>query len=297
MKIRKAGYLYIIVTIFIAMAGVNTGNNMVYLIASFLLAYMALSGWIAQMNLARLEVEIITPQECFARTPIPIIVKIHNRKSFLPSFFLTTKMHILGKEKAEIWFLHVPARDTVSGMAEIKINRRGVVGIDSIIIQSGFPFNFFDRYQVIKIKREMFLFPRPERCNSDMITVEGNCGRGGSGLGVPNYDDMYSIREYIAGDPPKFINWKATAKTDKIKVNELGTETPESLILNLTNIPPSQIERTLSCCTYLVLKLTEKGVPIGIKTNRTFIQPATGKNHRRKLLRTLALYDDGQNGY
>jgi len=43
-KINKAGYIYILLTILVGFSAVNTANNLVYIIASALLSYMLVSG-------------------------------------------------------------------------------------------------------------------------------------------------------------------------------------------------------------------------------------------------------------
>jgi disulfide bond formation protein DsbB len=43
-KITSSGLIYILITIVLSVAAINTGNNLLYIISSLLLALMAISG-------------------------------------------------------------------------------------------------------------------------------------------------------------------------------------------------------------------------------------------------------------
>ncbi|NIQ94316.1 MAG: hypothetical protein GWN87_08975, partial [Desulfuromonadales bacterium] len=53
-------------TLLLGFAAVNTGNNLLYLMVSALLGFMAVSGLIGRYNLARLRVEFAAPPEIYA---------------------------------------------------------------------------------------------------------------------------------------------------------------------------------------------------------------------------------------
>ncbi len=66
-KVTKAGPIYIFLTLFIGVAAGNTGNNMLYLITSFMLAVMALSGLSSFINLLGLEFVFCPKEEIYAQ--------------------------------------------------------------------------------------------------------------------------------------------------------------------------------------------------------------------------------------
>jgi len=58
LKLTKAGFFYTIITIFIGISAVNTGNNLLYVAVSFLLSFMWLSGIFARLNLKGIKVSL-----------------------------------------------------------------------------------------------------------------------------------------------------------------------------------------------------------------------------------------------
>ena len=68
-KITASGYIYIVVTILISVAAINTGNNLLYIISSLMLALMAISGIASLFNLFFIEISLRPPEEVFAGIP------------------------------------------------------------------------------------------------------------------------------------------------------------------------------------------------------------------------------------
>ncbi len=85
-KITKAGWIYIGLTIFLGVAAVNTGNNLVYLIVSAMLSFMGISGFFGRKNIDKLQIEPEFPEEIYAGVETPVRIVIKNQKRFLPSF-------------------------------------------------------------------------------------------------------------------------------------------------------------------------------------------------------------------
>lgn len=292
MKINKAGHLYIGTTILIALAGVNTGNNLVYLTASFLLAYMLISGWLAQLNLRGITVNVRYPDEIFANVTFPLFVHIRNTKKFIPSFFLNVEIGNTGR-----FLLWLPSGSKKTLTIYTVYPQRGVNYIPAPRISSSFPFNFFTRVRYAGDPSEVIVFPEPRKCSLvEALSVTGTEENARTLDRTYDFEDLVSIRNYLPGDPLKLINWKATAKTGELKVNEFDTGTPGSFILDLVGIPGDYREEVLGCYTYLTLELSRLAIPLGIKTSALFIPPGTGKNHIRKILQILATYDEAETG-
>lgn len=270
----------------IALAGVNTGNNLVYLMASFLLAYMLLSGWLAQVNLKGLVINVWYPETVFADMQFPIFAEIYNTKRFVPSFFL--KVRVADYER---FIFTIGPREKIRLTFYMVCSRRGINNISEPRVFSSFPFNFFTRMRPIGNPDQVLAFPRPKPCHIyEIKNLDDDTSRQGYEKTM-DYEDLISIRNYIPGDPWKLINWKATAKTDDLKVNELDTRRQDYIILDLTNISSTELEAILSCYTFIVLKLS-KEVLIGLKGHNIFIPPNIGRDHENRILTILALYDD-----
>ncbi|CAD7771508.1 MAG: hypothetical protein KIIPBIDF_00264 [Candidatus Methanoperedenaceae archaeon GB50] len=70
-KITKPGIFFVALTIMLGVAAVNTGNNLIYLIAALMLSLMALSGLSSFLNLVGLDFKIEVPRRnlCLQTSP------------------------------------------------------------------------------------------------------------------------------------------------------------------------------------------------------------------------------------
>ena len=84
-RIKRAGWAYITLTLLIGIAAINTGNNLIYLIEAALLSFLAVSGFLGRINLSGLKLEIVFPDEIYARKAIPLQVNPFNPRLIIPA--------------------------------------------------------------------------------------------------------------------------------------------------------------------------------------------------------------------
>jgi uncharacterized protein (DUF58 family) len=282
-EILKAGYLYIILTILLGIAGVNTGNNLIYLIVSAMLSFMGLSGYLGKINLKKLDIELTFPEEIFAKTETPIVVKINNKKRFFSSFLLKISI----KDKS-ILIPFVDNNSEVERHINILFPKRGKYKIEEIEICSVFPFNFFKRCVYKEINKEILVYPHPKKCkylgfSNKHSKYKGDIysqQKGSSG-------DIIGIRDYTTGDSLRLIHWKATAKTGELKTKELSDNQFEPILIDLEELN-GNLEDKISCATFLILKSFKSLQPFGLKFKNNIFKPEFSLKQKVKLLKFLA---------
>jgi uncharacterized protein (DUF58 family) len=85
-EVTKAGVVYVLVTVVIGIAALNTGNNLLYIVVAAMLAAILVSGVVSALVLRRLELEVRLPEHVFAGRPVAGRVVLRNPRRFLPSF-------------------------------------------------------------------------------------------------------------------------------------------------------------------------------------------------------------------
>ena len=85
-EVTRAGVVYVLVTLVIGIAALNTGNNLLYIVVAAMLAAILVSGIVSAMVLRWLELDIRLPQHVFAGRPVPGRIVLRNPRRFLPSF-------------------------------------------------------------------------------------------------------------------------------------------------------------------------------------------------------------------
>src|SRR5208282_4454491 len=88
-EFTREGVLYLIIIAVIAIAALNTGNNLLFLILASLLAAILVSGILSQIVLSQLELDFVLPDHVFAEQPMISRLTVNNLKWIFPSFSVT----------------------------------------------------------------------------------------------------------------------------------------------------------------------------------------------------------------
>lgn len=84
--VTRAGIIYVLVTLVIGIAALNTGNNLLYIVVAAMLAAILVSGWVSAIVLRYLELDVRLPEHVFAGRPTRGRIVLHNPRRYLPSF-------------------------------------------------------------------------------------------------------------------------------------------------------------------------------------------------------------------
>src|ERR1700684_4040006 len=85
-EVTKAGVVYVLVTMVIGIAALNTGNNLLYIVVAAMLAAILVSGLVSALGLRHLQLDVRRPENVFAGQSVAGRVALRNPRRFLPSF-------------------------------------------------------------------------------------------------------------------------------------------------------------------------------------------------------------------
>lgn len=277
-KITKSGYIYIIMTVVLSVGAVNTGNNLLYLMASLTLALMILSGLTSFWNLFFLEILLIAPKEIFAEIPAPFRLVVDKKRG--SSFFLSFETRF-----------GAARRPIVRGQSEealwLTFPNRGVASIEKMRVHSGFPLGFIRRFKIFATSMEVPVYPRPmvrslpplagrSHANEMGVTRHGELG-----------DEMRDLRDYRQSDPLKWVDWKATARKGQTMVRDFFYVEGDTLTLDLSR-RDGPWEKRLSEACYLILEGHKKALSLSLILPDRKIDAGKGEGHKRRLMEALA---------
>jgi uncharacterized protein (DUF58 family) len=84
--VTRAGLIYILISVVIGIAAINTGNNLLYVVVAALLSAILVSGVASAFVLRSLELDVHLPEHVFAARPLLARLLLRNTSSWLPSF-------------------------------------------------------------------------------------------------------------------------------------------------------------------------------------------------------------------
>src|SRR6202140_5354971 len=149
-KITCEGWYYMGGILLIALAALNTGNNLLFLILASLIAAILMSGILSSITLSGVAMRLELPEHIFAGQGVRGRIELENEKVRLPSFSLggeaaPTKGAPAALLETPVYFPYLPKRSHVSQGVPITFARRGAYRQDAFRIVTRFPFGFLQK--------------------------------------------------------------------------------------------------------------------------------------------------------
>jgi uncharacterized protein (DUF58 family) len=222
-KLTKEGLTFILLSLAIGAAAVNTGNNVLYLIFSLMLGLIVISGIISKTILSGLIPRIEFPDHLFSGVQNVCYVVVSNSKRWLPSIGIRFGMSGPNFPSLGRPFFFISPGSEASGFVSVVFPNRGVFEVGEIALQTHFPFSFFIKIQRFVSQQKVRVYPRIFRFPEEAVLkfTEGTM------LDSPYRGDsqqLLHLREYMPQDSSKRIHWKASARSDKLVVKEFQKE-------------------------------------------------------------------------
>ncbi len=99
-EVTRAGIVYVLVTLVIGIAALNTGNNLLYIVVAAMLAAILVSGVVSAWVLRWLQLDVRLPEHVFAGRAVLGRIVLYNPRRFLPSFSIRVVSTLRKKTKA-----------------------------------------------------------------------------------------------------------------------------------------------------------------------------------------------------
>ncbi len=84
--VTRAGMIYILISVVIGIAAINTGNNLLYVVVAALLSAILVSGVASALVLRSLSLDVQLPEHVFCGRPMLARLLLRNASTWLPSF-------------------------------------------------------------------------------------------------------------------------------------------------------------------------------------------------------------------
>lgn len=267
-------------------AAMNTGNNLLHLLASLLLALVVVSGVLSEQSMRQLRLSAVVPEEIYAGRPALLGVRVVNRKRWLPSYSIT-----LRAGDRRLYLDRLAAGEATLLTWESIFAARGRVELPGVRLTTRFPFGLFVKTGRPIPVGEAIVFPavRPIDPAGRRPFTGGARSLHRRGRG----HDLHNLREYRTGDDHRLIHWRSSARTGTLIVRELEAETAAATRIALVGDgtrDAARLEAAMSEAASLAVHLLGTGAAIELVGPGLHVPPGRGRLHQRRLLTALALY-------
>ena len=308
-KITREGWIYIGGIIIVALAALNTGNNLLFLILASLIAIILMSGILSSITLSGIEMRLELPENIFAGQAVRAQVELENEKLTLPSFSLRVEAAITKKSPAialletPVYFPYVPKRESVRQNVPITFARRGAYRQDAFRIVTRFPFGFLQKARRVELQAEALVYPSVEP-SRDFVEILPALQGALESLSKGGGHDLYALRGYVPTDSARHVHWKASARSGSLMVREFTREDDCRVLLVLdphvsdpiTGLNPAQstdaserFERAVTLCASVAWHFFARNAQLQFRSAGLETSLATAEENIFAILRHLAL--------
>lgn len=254
-QFTREGLVYVLLSLAIGAAAVNTGNNILYLIFSFMLGLIVVSGMLSRRMLSGMTASVDFPSDLFAGVKNLCYLSLFNRKKRVPSLgirMVTSGAHFPVVER---FFFFVPPGGEVHSFAPVLFPKRGVFTLKELELQTRFPFSFFVKIRRYFLEQQVRVYPHIYDLSEEWLARFAD----GLMFEAPYRGDSHQLlhlREYGPNDSSNRIHWKASARKDRVLVKEFQKEQGRDLYIYFDCYPAQEAESPmLDRATSLVASL------------------------------------------
>ena len=294
LRLTSDGTRFLLFTIGIGVAAVNTGNNLFYLLLAMMLSIVVISGLLSEQCLRRLDFHRHVPDLIMANQPTTVTLSVTNRSPWLPSFSLRLFDVVDGQNLDRGLFVdHLSAQRSTLLSYPILATTRGRLKLEGIRAETSFPFGLFLKRALYRVPAEIPVSPpiRPLSLRFvDELVSEGQ------GLSFPRRGpgtQLYNLRLYCPGDDSRAIHWMSTARTSKLMVRETEAEDQRRITIALSTLAPDDhealFEQSVTLVASLLWHLSQKSYPLRLIVHAADSGLGSGSDHLVAMLRMLAL--------
>jgi len=330
-RFTRFGTFYVLFSIGVGAAAVNTGNNLLYLILGILLGLIVLSGFLSDSGLWGIASRWAPVGSLYAGDEG--LMECRLSKGWFPGVAVAVeprwragaavqgptsdtsrpvssggKAMLLGRmggmvERStsdastgtRLFTPWIPGGQSVLLRTVITPFRRGYLTLDQCRYSTHFPFGFFQKSHTEAMNNHWVVYPRIRRLPTAFWDRQGkDFSRDCSnrkGLGSV----PFVLRDYREGDPLRQVDWKTSAKRAHLMVKEMEEEADEGDLFYLeawpTSLSTGEMEDFISFSASLIFSVYERGRPVGLVAPGRLFKPEASRSHLHRILEFLALVD------
>lgn len=280
----REGLLFAVMLVVMLLGSVNYNNSLGYML-TFLLGSLALVSILhTWRSLAGLTVRAGRVQPVFAGGLARFSVCLDNRAQ--PArHALTLRRHQAAPDDRVC--TRLAANQTRCVELAVPAPVRGWLPLGRVVLASRYPLGLFRAWANLDLGAKALVYPAPRGRRGlppSLLAAQRESGVQGSGG-----DDFAGFRDYLPGDSPRRVHWKAAARGQGMPVKLFGGGGACDLELRWQDVQGAPEARLAQLCRW-VLDAERQGHRYALAIPGTRIGPASGEAHLHRCLRALALF-------
>lgn len=274
------GFWFGMLLVLMTVGGLNFNNNMTLMMGFMVASIAMLTTLLAYRNLVGITLFDIRVKPVFCGEKAQFRILLGNREH-------RQRYAIQAVSDESMSSIDIEEQDKgVLCLAQQTWNR-GWEEMTPFRVENRFPLGLFRAWSVVIPGTKCLVYPHPSPHPPPLPKT----GRGDYGVARKEEDEhFHGLRDYRAGDPPRRIAWRASARHGKLYSRVMESPSEEACELNWYLMGGSDTEEKLSILTAWVLKAERSQIPYSLEMPGSALPADIGPEHRDACLKILALH-------
>lgn len=226
-RITPKGTFFIIILFVSMIFGFNPDKSMLHQISILSLSFIIIAYIFTFRFKTKIKIERELPELCIInkKTRYSIIIKNNNKKKVSNLFFKDVTNQFLMSSELQI-IPYIKSNNSIELDNAFTPLKRGYIHIEGFNIYKEDPFGLLRKSFFIKAPANILVLPQIYNMPFFNFLGKRKYNQGGIPYAEKKgeSEEFISLKKYKNGDSIKRINWKATAKTGELFVNEYQEE-------------------------------------------------------------------------
>lgn len=291
-RLTKVGTTYILATVILAVAAINTGNNSLYIAVTLMLGCLLLSGIASKSGLKHLRVEISGIGEAWAGRPADGAVRVWNDSRLWNIRDVVLTSDALS---APLFLPVLNRRSDLVVPASFLFARRGLAHVSGVDSYTRYPFGFFLKKRRLRAASEVVVYPKLLGDDGLRERFRASSGESSSATRQGAGTEIHSFREYVRGDSLRQVHWKKSASLGRWIMKQHELDAARSVHVVVDPYKPrgtsdEDFERMVSAAATFILNSVQRGLDVTLSLPRAVLRAREGEP-AGALFRALALLE------
>jgi uncharacterized protein (DUF58 family) len=296
LEITRAGWLFLLLTLAVGFAAVNSGSNLLHVVFGCQIGMIIASGILSETMVRRPVVRRSLAAPAHARTAAALRVDVRNpaERGELLAISVEDDDRRLGAGQAGgVFVLSLPAGRSTELTTQVVLARRGRHSLPPAVVATRFPFGLFVKRRELPIGPPVIVYPHVREIEPGGAAAR-DAGEGDGARPVAaRSGEVYGLRDYRDGDDAKHVNWVATARLDRPIMTEFEApgRVERWVELGAGTADTPAFETMVEDAASLAVALLRGGeIAVGLRhAGAVVVPPGQGPDQESRILEFLAL--------
>lgn len=286
----RFGLLFLFGVVVMLLVGATYSNNLVNLLAFFLLAITMVAMVQTHNNLRNIKLQMVDAEPGFAMSTFSLNISLENAGRE-PRFNIDIQPFNLEFARPPETSQPIPASASSRLRGVFQAPQRGRHQLKKVRVSTVYPLGLFYSWMWFACDKTYLIYPEakgtlplplPNLDPADSTRILGT--RGG--------DDFHGHRRYLPGDPARRVDWRAFARGRPLLTKEFDEGDPKALFFDWHQLPGLPVEARLSQLTAWSDHAFRQRLPYALNLPHVFIPAGDDLQHHLRCLEELATYGE-----